>query len=521
MRKLNKLIMTILPMSSLSVFSVVSCTTDTKNKPDKIPQIPNSKKPDKEHDPNNLDPNDKSDNENHNKEDNNPKKPEKPENSDNSNSNDHSSDSVPKEEPQADEASKTKIDFSDVKELNKKIDFQYFSTYNNKNADAAWVQIISRGQNIFKEIIFNKNKDILDKYTVEFDPENKPNIIVEKGIIDDIKIKFTKDSESITLQFSFIGFMKKEESQNDAKNNKNNYIKPNDKITEKLKGLYPSLIAYMLLYFEENHSNNKYDTELKQHGNVINFDELKNNNSNLFENDSVGFSVGTKELLLNYDKEYERLYKDRITEASFDDINGTLGLKIRIENRDENHSTEPTITKEFQFNGFRKVDFEDQKNNPFSVTLLQNDLKTILNEQKIRKSLEEMGLNLNSEITDFGVQSKNYLWETEIFKYLILDITDNKNHIYKSNQTLKIDPNSKKNDYKSILGIKPNMSLYPFNTMISKESIKDMIISIENKKVTLEFDLHIPVYATSFSDLITHTTNGKDLVIKIVQSTSI
>lgn len=47
-------------------------------------------------------------------------------------------------------------------------------------------------------------------------------------------------------------------------------------------------------------------------------------------------------MLLNYNREYEKIYNDKITEASFDDVNGTLGLKIKIENREDNNSSEAT-----------------------------------------------------------------------------------------------------------------------------------------------------------------------------------
>nr|VZK65547.1 hypothetical protein MF5292_00724 [Mycoplasma feriruminatoris]VZR75690.1 hypothetical protein MF5294_00722 [Mycoplasma feriruminatoris]VZR98277.1 hypothetical protein MF5293_00719 [Mycoplasma feriruminatoris] len=535
MRKFSKLILAILPVSSLTVFSVVSCSTNDK-KPIETPKTPVNKIPDnqpkKPEDQTESDENHKTDKPGEEKQPDGEPSPGMPD--DTPEHKPHNPETQPKEpktpgnrnsseeQPQGDETPKNKADFSDVEKLDKEINFQYFSTYNNKDAQSGWIQIKSRGPKIFKEVIFAKNKDILDKYMIELDPENIPNIIVEKGIIDNIKIKFIKDNETKIYVFSFIGFLKKQDTNREGKNKKYDYIKPKDNITEKIKGLFPSLVAYMLLYFEENNSNNKYDRQIKQDGNVINFDQLKNNNPNLFENGFVGFSVGTKELLLNYNREYEKIYNDKITEASFDDVNGTLGLKIKIENREDNNSSEATITKEFKFDGFRKVDFEEPNNNPFSVNLLQNDLKTILGEDKIKKSIKDMGLDLKStKITEFGVQSQNHLWENEIFKYLVVDITDNKNHIYKSKQTLKIDYNSKKKHYESILGIKPNMTLYPFNTMITKESIKNILISIEGGKVTLEFELHLPVYSTGFSDLTTHLTNGKDLVLRITQSVQI
>ncbi|WP_434342736.1 LppA family lipoprotein [Mycoplasma capricolum] len=512
MRKLNKLIMTILPISSLSVFSVVSCTTDTKNKPDKIPQLPNSKKPNSNSD---KKINETGTNEN---------SPTKPEATDDPNSNNNQSNNnsngqhSQNDKPQADELPKNNVDFSDIDSLQSEISLNRFTNYMKMDPITAWTHLIA-DLNVFKNIIFKDYPLIINKYTMEFESPNDVQFENSKGIITNVKIKFTKDNLSKIKIFSFSGFKIKDKIVN--KNNKQDYIKQK-KVDEKIAGLYPSLLAYMLLYNEETGSNNKYDKDIKRNGNVVNFDDLRNTNKDLFDDNFVGFNVGTKELLLEYNKKYEQLYKDKIIEAKFDDINGTLGLKIQIENREDNLSNESIITKEFNFTGFRKIDFAN-KENPFDITLLQKDLKTILANTKIKNSLKKIGFDIDKDddLEEFGVPSENNLWESEIYKYLIFTLTDTKNHIYNAKQTLKIDPNSNKYEYKSILGLKSNMSLYPFSTMITKESIKNMLITVKNKKVTLEFELHIPVYATSFSDLITHTTNGKDLVIRIVQSTSI
>ncbi|WFQ93756.1 LppA family lipoprotein [Mycoplasma feriruminatoris] len=556
MKKFSKLILAILPISSLTVFSVISCTSNNK-KSDETSKISNNKTPDNQ----SKKPEDQVREENHKSDKTNEKvkpngKPSfgnpddqhtpnqlehKPDNSEmmpkgpgannHSNSNNDTRNNNPRsddnnrneEEPKdrapRDEAPAESIDFSDIKSLKKEVQFQFYPLYKDMSAQSAWVNILAN-KSIFKEIIFKNNDNVLNNYEIEFSSDNKPEIVDEKGIIDKVKIKFTKKGKSFVNEFIFTGF-KKPNPKVVIPKNKNDYITPK-KIGKELSGLYPSLVAYMLLYVEQNDSNNKYDKDLKVSGNVINFEELKNTNTDLFNDDFVGFSVGTKELLFDYDKESTKYYKNQIIEAKFDDTNGTLGLKVKIQNREENFSNEHTIIKEYNFDGFRKIDFDNNKNNPFIIDFLEKDLKKILSEGKIINSLKKVGIDIQkTNISDFGIYFDTELWKTEIYKYLLIELADKKYNIYKNKQTLQINPNNKNTGYKSILGLKPNMSLYPFNTMITKDSIHDILLTIKNKEVSLEFELHLPIYATSFSDLTSHATTDKPLIIRVSQSTKI
>ncbi|QVK05367.1 LppA family lipoprotein [Mycoplasma mycoides] len=525
MRKFNKLFLTILPISSISAFSVVSCTTSTKNN-NQIPTIPNNTKPENQKQP--EQPSDKkpdSESDNHKQPDDKPSpgKPEnKPDNSHNPKepeNNNSNNDQPQGDQPQDNKMPDSNVDFSDLKIIKREISLDRFYKYSQMTALSAWIDLRTT-PNVFKNIIFKDYPFITNKYNIKF--ESLIDVIEDnqKGLISNVKIRFTKDGKFEILEFTLTGF--KKEHKVDNKNNKENYIKQKEKIDEKLLGLYPSLLAYMLLYTEES-GINRYDRDIKQSGNVINFDHLVNNNQDLFDYNFAGFSVGTKDLLLDYNTKDGKLYKDKITEARFDDLQGTLGLKIEISNRDDNHSSESTITKEFNFKGFRKVDIKNYKNNPFTFTLSPRDLNTILKNEKIQSSFKKVGIDLyKTQIFEFGgIPSDNNIWETLIFKHLLVDLTDEEHHTYKSSKTLKVDPSGSNKEYQSILGLKSYMSLYPFNTIITNESIKNILITIDKGKFILEFELHIPVYSTSFSNLLSHAGSDKTLLVKVSQTTQI
>nr|VZK64874.1 hypothetical protein MF5292_00016 [Mycoplasma feriruminatoris]VZR75019.1 hypothetical protein MF5294_00016 [Mycoplasma feriruminatoris]VZR96818.1 hypothetical protein MF5293_00016 [Mycoplasma feriruminatoris] len=196
----------------------------------------------------------------------------------------------------------------------------------------------------FKEVIFNKNLDILSKYKINFESDFSNVIFAqEKGTIDNVKIKFTKEKESKIKVFIFTGFKKITNESKDKINNKDNYIKAKTTLDKRITAVYPSLLANMLLYVEDS---KKYE-EIQLSRNSINFDELKNKNTDLFENDFIGFNIGTKEFLFEYNEKDREKYKDKIVAAKYDDINGELGVEVEITNRKESNITEPLIKKTF------------------------------------------------------------------------------------------------------------------------------------------------------------------------------
>ncbi|QVK07025.1 LppA family lipoprotein [Mycoplasma mycoides] len=530
MRKFNKLFLTILPISSISAFSVISCTTNTKNN-NQIPTIPNNKKPESESN-NHKQPDDKpSPGKPENKPDNshNPKQPEQPKkpehnnsnsnnNTDNNNSNaDQSQGDEPQDEPW------NKVDFSDVNKLDKEVKFEFFTTYSRMDAKSAWVQIQGRQPAIFKEIIFKGKNEILNRYEIEFDSQKVPNIVDEKGTIDNVGIKFSKNGKSKTREFVFTGF-KKLENKVDKGKNKDEYIKPKTNIDKSLSGIFPSLVAYMLLYSEETQSNNKYDRNIKQSGNVINFDELKNKNLELFGEDFVGFSVGTKELLFDYKNEYNKIYKDKIVAARYDDINGILELEVQVSNTDEyENRNDPTKNYKFTFKGFRSIDFDNPNKNVLSISLQQRFLKKLVDDKILKTIIDQLVQHnhFNHKISVSNINNSNL--KGELFEKLTVDIIDDENHLYKSSQTLKIDLFKKENNSKSILGLKNQMSIYPFHSRITKDSIKNIYITINNKNSTkelkLEAEIEIPIYSSTLTDLTDHTYAAeKPLKITVKQS---
>ncbi|QVK01993.1 LppA family lipoprotein [Mycoplasma mycoides subsp. capri] len=512
MKKATKLLLSILPISSISVLSVVSCSTINSNakQPDKKPGKPNENtpktpsKPDdsKQPDNNNTNP------DNSNNDPNNPEtKPD------------------PSEKPQNDKPSDHpeihKVDFSDVDRLSKDISFDNFVFYKQKDVITAWNELITNQEKSFKEVIFSKNVDILNKYKISFESNfSDVKFDQEKGVIGNIKIKFTKDKESKIFVFNFTGFKKVASESTDKINNKENYIKAKTTIDKRISGLFPSLLAYMLLFAEDS---KKYE-ELQSNNNAINFDDLKNKNQDLFDNNFVGFSAGTKELLFEYNDKDKTKYKDKIIAARYDDINGELGLEVEITNREESGLTEPRITKRFNFKGFRSVDFSDQNNNVLFLTLLPKDLKEIANTKSLKSFIDTFlkAKHFNKSLKILEDESiKNSL-----FKKLIVNIEDNKNHIYKGTQTFKLDINDKKNFNKSIVGLKDGTTLYPLHTRITKDSISDGSVTLLNddnqNQIKVEFTVNIPIYASTLSDLTSHTTSqDKVLKYKVTATTKI
>ncbi|QVK06850.1 LppA family lipoprotein [Mycoplasma mycoides] len=521
MKKATKLLLSILPISSISVLSVVSCSiaNPSDKKPgeksensEEQPKIPGGKTPEKNpknpeekpgHSDNSKPIEPKSPNDNKpNNSDANPVEPKKPD-----------PDHMASDQPQNGE--NNNVDFSDVDKLPKEISFEHFELYKKKDPKSAWFDIKSNQNWIFEKIIFNK--DITSKYKVEF-LDGKIVFDEEKGVIDKVNIKFTKNDKSKTREFTFTGF--KTKTNTNKVNNKETYLKPKEKVDSRISGLYPSILAYMLLYADDT---NKYKNLQEDSTKYITFEQLFNSNSNLFDNNFIGLGVGTKDLLFDFEEKNRELYKYKIVEAGFDDINGVLSIKVRITNSEENRSDEPEITKNFKFEGFRKVDFDKPENNLFSLLLSPKDLKTIIKDKKIINHLEKLGIDLNKPQyhDDFGVQSTGNLWESLILKYLTLDFVDNKNRIYNSKETLAFKYN-KDHSYKSILGLKPKMSLYPFNTTVDEKSIDNILITLKDKKVTLYFEVNIPVYASSLSDLTTSSFDKTQILkLRVISTTSI
>ncbi|QVK09172.1 LppA family lipoprotein [Mycoplasma mycoides] len=548
MRKFNKLFLTILPISSISAFSVVSCTTSTKNN-NQIPTIPNNKKPDNQKQPNENKPGsteehtNKEPNENTNdqKQPNSSEKseaepsPGKPENKpddshnpkqpeNNNSNNDQPQGDQPRDEPN------DKINFKDIETLKKDYSFKYITQYNSINATSAWIKIKGEQTRIFKDFIFKDSNSILNNYQVELDPENQPDINDQKGTIDKVRIKFTKDKESKIIYFTFTGFKPQENvHKEDKTKNKRDYIKPKDNIDSSFLGLYPSLVAYMLLYIEEGTSNNKYDKDIKQTGNVINFDDLKNYNRDLFEDTFKGFGPGTKELLFNYKEDYRRIYKDKITKARYNDFTGELELEVQITNTDDHTSSnnDPIITMPFTFKGFRKIDVKKPQDNVLNLSLTKKGLNEIINKQYLKNVIKQLkdhnALSSEKEINIGDVRGKGL--EDDIFDQLIVDIDDKTHKIYKSTQTLGLTY-GKKSENKSLLGLKNNMTLYPFHARVNKNSVKNINVIISKKgaknELKIEFEVHFNVYASTLSDLTSETYAKEDtLKLKISQTTQI
>ncbi|WP_434343661.1 LppA family lipoprotein [Mycoplasma sp. 06067-C1-B144P-99-0482-3] len=525
MKKATKLLLSILPISSISFLSVISCSTTSSNtkQPDKKPEKPNENTPKTPPKPDDKKPNNNDDNSNsnsnsdHNKpdstkpEENQPKKPNEEPQGDGSNNN-----VQPHNDQPADQSESHKVDLSDLDKLPKEISFDNFEIYKKQDATSAWFDLKTKIKWIFEKVI--NDKEIINKYEVNFVNENDLVFVDEKGVIDKVSIKFTKDKQSKTRTFSFTGFKKRTNQVN--KNNKENYIKPKNKVDEKLLGLYSSLVAYMLMY-SQDHNNYR---ELLQSGNVINFEELENGNNNLFYSDSINLNVEMKDLLLEYDKSLGELYNDKIIGVRYDDINGILGLEVEIKNREESNLSEPSITKVFNFKGFRKIDFNNNDRNVLSINLLPSSLKEIVGKGNVKKKIDEFKKSGKKENKISFEKSTEPFFKQQLFKNLLVDINNNEQKIYRSNQTLSLHSS---NGYTSIIGLAGNMSIYPFHSIITKDCINNISLVVNkqpdnNYLITIDFDFDIPVFSSTFSDLKSHVaSDSKTLKLKVNAKTFI
>ncbi|QVJ95509.1 LppA family lipoprotein [Mycoplasma mycoides] len=524
MKKATKLLLSVLPISSISFLSVISCSTTSSNakQPDKKPEKPNEKNPitppkpdDKK--PDNNDNNSNSNSNPNNKpdstkpEENQPKKPNEQSQGDNPNNN---------VQPHNDQPESHKVDFSDLDKLPREISFDNFEIYKKQDATSAWFDLKTKIKWIFEKVI--NDKEIINKYEVNFVNENDLVFVDEKGVIDKVSIKFTKEKQSKTRTFSFTGFKKRTNQVN--KNNKENYIKPKNKVDQKLLGLYPSLVAYMLMYSQDH---NIY-RELLQSGNVINFEELENGNNNLFYSDSINLNVEMKDLLLEYDKSLGELYDDKIIGVRYDDINGILGLEVEITNRDDDPKTkdEPFSykPKAFIFQGFRKIDFNNNDKNVLSINLLPSSLKEIVGKGNVKKKIDEFKKSGKKENKISFEKSTEPFFKQQLFKNLLVDINDNEQKIYRSNKTLSLHSS---NGYTSIIGLAGNMSIYPFHSIITKDCINNISLVVNkqpdnNYLITIDFDFDIPVFSSTFSDLKSHVaSDSKTLKFKVSAETFI
>ncbi|WP_434342737.1 LppA family lipoprotein [Mycoplasma capricolum] len=532
MRKFNKLFLAFLPISSLSVFSVVSCTTNNKNnKPNKIPQLPNSKKPNDNPSENKSELTDKTNNQksdpnkpNSNSHNSEQSKPSDDSNSNNNHNPDNKKDSLSKDDQsQNDEQLKNNVNFSDLNLLEKEYSFKFVTQYNQLNAKSAWAKLKLDQSSIFKTILFVKHTKILDKYNITFYLEKEPEIDNNKGIINKVKIKFTKDDKFEIREFSFIDF-KKIETKIDPKINKENYITPKKILDKNIKGLYPSLLAYMLLYSEDNQ---KYKS-LEEKTNVINFEELKNSNDKLFEKNSINFGVGTKELLFDYKEEFNKLYKDKIIAAKYDDLNGELILKVSITNTKENTNDKqiPDITKEFTFKDLRKINLKESSKNVLNLSLTDRNLKNIYENGSLKDTVNSLLTHKAFNVEIPLESASRYDLKGELFKNLNVYINDKENSPYRSSQTLSLYKDNKNDNNLSIIGLTNNMSLYPFHTRVTKDSISNIKISIKNdnnkNELVLKFDISFSVYTSTFSDLTSYAYDKEEILkFQIISKTQI
>lgn len=78
---------------------------------------------------------------------------------------------------------------------------------------------------------------------------------------------------------------------------------------------------------------------------------------------------------------------------------------------------------------------------------------------------------------------------------------------------------------KSILGMANNMSIYPFHTLLTKDSIKNIFLTLTNEedsfKAKINFDFEVPIFSSTFSDLTSHAVSADEqkIILKIGSET--
>ncbi|QVK06849.1 LppA family lipoprotein [Mycoplasma mycoides] len=516
MKKATKLLLSILPISSISLLSVVSCSTtnSNNNKPDKpdekspiIPKKPDSTIPSENKDPSKPNETPKTPESDSTKPS---EKPNKQPQGDDSNNNVQPHNNQPADQPNI-----NKDEFVDLDKLPKEISFEKFIFYTSKDATTALIHLRMDGS-VIKLIFSSTYRNIFERYHINLELDGNEKEDVKKGLIDKVKVKFTnkKDKKSKIIEFTFTGFKVAQKiPDKEDKNSKKNYIKKKEKIDSKLTGLYSSLVAYMIMYTQEPKN---YKNLIQKDS--INFEELENNNPNLFADPEINLNVAAlKDLLLEYNRELGKLYKDKIIAVSYDDVNGKLGLKLLIENIEENNTiaSKYSETLEFSFEGFRKIDLKNSNKNVLSLLLPQNSFKDMIKNNVFKKKIE--ALKSEKQREDKLLIKEEYAKQL-IFKNLLVQIIDNENNLYRATQTLSLQ-NNKKDNYTSILGLAGGGSLYPFHTIINNDSIKNIYLTINKEdkkhKVTINFEVDIPIFASTTSDLTSHATSGDTNILKL------
>ncbi|MBZ4212907.1 hypothetical protein LAD74_02850 [Mycoplasma sp. U97] len=398
--------------------------------------------------------------------------------------------------------------FNDLNSIEKNITIS-IPFYKNKDAESSWAVL----KNNINELIplLGLNQDIKLKYSIEYTNDNNPNVDNNAGKIKNIGVKFSHNNQSQVLYFNLNGFYL--QNNNLPKNNKNDYLKAKVDLPMSVKGLYPSLIAHMLLYAEDP---NKYNQkQVNSSGKyLINFEQLQNKNTDLFYEQVASLNISLKEAFFEYNENFNNKYMTKVVATKFNDIEGTLGIKIQITNTEDGPRNEPELTIKFEFNGLRKIDLNNGNNNVIGFNILPTDLVNLINKKDpIKKVIKDNYNSLNqpidliSNLDDFNYKSLI----NELNKIMNVSILDNELNTY------RFTKGSEK--ISSFEGLQQKFGLYPFYTRFN-DVIKNVRLEImqedENKNAQIYFDVELPIFMqSSYTDLSDNEATGKSITINV------
>lgn len=407
-----------------------------------------------------------------------------------------------------DTGSQSSSELNDLNSIEKDVAIS-IPLYKNKDANSAWIALKNKIDDLIPLLGLDHN--IKSKYTIEYGQNNIPNINNDSGIITNIGVKFSYKNQSKVLYFNLNGFYS--HKNNLPKNNKNEYLIPKSTLPASVKGLYPSLIAHMLLHAEDPNKYNQ-NQESANSKYIINFEQLQNKNNNLFHDQVAPLNISLKEAFFEYNKNFKNKYLTKVVATKFNDIEGTLGIKIQISNTENGPSNEPELTAEYQFNGLRKINLNNSDKNVINFSVLPSDLVEVINKNNsIKKVISENQNNLNqtiyliSKLSDFSY--KNLVKELrKIVNVGILDNELNTYHFTKGSEKIN-----------AFVGLKQQFGLYPFYTRFN-EVIKNVRLEItnnsDNKTGYIHFDIELPIFVqNSFTDLSTNEATGKTIKINV------
>ncbi|ENY70276.1 Hypothetical protein, predicted lipoprotein [Mycoplasmopsis bovigenitalium 51080] len=382
--------------------------------------------------------------------------------------------------------------------------------YKNQDANSSWIALKNEIDGLIPLLGLNHN--IKSKYKIEYAQNNIPNIDNDSGIITNIGVKFSYENQSKVLYFNLNGFYS--HKNNLPKNNKNEYLIPKSTLSALVKGLYPSLIAHMLLHAEDPNKYNQNQESTNGSEYKINFEQLQNKNNNLFHDQVAPLNISLKEAFFEYNEKFKDKYKTKVVATKFNDLEGTLGIKVQVSNTENEPQGEPELTAEYQFDGLRKIDLNNTDKNVIDFNVLPSDLEKLINENnQIKKVISENQNNLNqqiyliSKLSDFNYKRL----VSELNKIVKVGILDNELNTYrftKGSETIN-----------SFAGLKQQFGLYPFYTRFN-EVIKNVRLEITNnsgsKTGNIYFDVELPIFVqNSFTDLSTNEATGKTIKINV------